>query len=179
MRAKIDNSDGGATIDASLKTQDEPIINAFSHAEYKVLTTSEVTKEVDLSNRQVRRRLKDLTSRDILETRKPGQSRLWWVKGNIKEPITAQYPLLQYGYRMSVQLFLIGLAVGIVATILVMTSTLIYAYDVAPPLVGKADFLRVGFLSSMLASGFIISGTAVAVGDRVLRQFNIDLTEHV
>lgn len=55
-------------VDASLKTQDKPIIDAFSNAEHQVLLMPEVAEKVDLSDRQVRRRLKDLTSRDIFTT---------------------------------------------------------------------------------------------------------------
>jgi hypothetical protein len=176
MSSKTDHLEGTVEVNASLKTQDKPIINAFAHAEHKVLTTTEVAKEVDLSERQVRRRLKDLASRNILGTRKPSQSRLWWVKEDIKEPITAQYPLLRFARdRMSVQLFLIGLTIGIAAVLLVVTATFTYAYNVAPPFVTKATFLQAGFLASMLASGFLISAIAVATISRMLRYFDINL----
>lgn len=179
MSSETDHLDGTVEVKANLKTQDTPIIDAFSHAEHKVLTTTEVSKEVDLSDRQVRRRLKDLASRDILGTRKPSQSRLWWVKEDIKEPITAKYPLLRFARdRMSVQLFLIGLTLGIAAVLLVVTATFTYAYNVTPPFVTKATVLQAGFLASILASGFLICAIAIATIDRTLRYFDIGLMDH-
>lgn len=165
-------------IDSSLKTQDKPIIDAFSHAEHQVLLTPEVAEKVDLSNRQVRRRLKDLASRDILATRKPGRDRLWWLEEDVKEPITVQYPLLRFARdRISVQLLLAGIGVGIIALILVPTASLTYAYNVSPPVLTKETLLQSGLLASMLASGFLIAAVVAAVIGRLARRVGVQLSE--
>ncbi|MFC6727777.1 hypothetical protein ACFQDG_03890 [Natronoarchaeum mannanilyticum] len=164
MSLESEDSEAISDLDASLKTQDKPIIDAFSYAEHQVLLTTEVSERVDLSDRQVRRRLKDLASRDILGTRKPGRDRLWWLKQDVREPITAQYPLLRFARdRTSVQLLLVGLGVGIVALVLVPIASLAYAYTVSPPLITREMLLEGGLLASMLASGFLIAAVVAAV----------------
>ena len=96
MTEETQGSSGEERIDASLKKQDQAILKAFSRAEHQVVLSREIGEFVDLSDRQIRRRLKDLASRDIVGTRKPGRDRLWWLKEEVKEPITAQYPLLRF-----------------------------------------------------------------------------------
>lgn len=163
-------------LDASLKTQDKPIIDAFSHAEHQVLLTTEVAERVELSDRQVRRRLKDLASRDILGTRKPGRDRLWWLKRDVREPITAQYPLLRFARdRLSVQLLLVGLGVGVLALILVPTASLTYAYSVSPPLFTRELLLQAGLGASMLAGGFLVAAVAAGVTGWLARRAGVEL----
>lgn len=176
MSSESEDSESLSDLDASLKTQDKPIIDAFSHAEHEVLLTTEVAEKVELSDRQVRRRLKDLASRDILGTRKPGRDRLWWLKQDVREPITAQYPLLRFARdRTSVQLLLLGIAVGIIALILVPIASLTYAYDIAPPVLSRSTLLQGGLLASMLASGFLIASILAFGVGWLLRYFGFEL----
>lgn len=175
MSLESGDSESFSDLDASLKTQDKPIIDAFSHAEHQVLLTTEVAEKVELSDRQVRRRLKDLASRDILGTRKPGRDRLWWLKQDVREPITAQYPLLRFARdRISVQLLLAGLGVGIVALVLVPIASLAYAYTVSPPVITREMLLQGGLLASMLASGFLISAVVAAATGWLFRYYNVE-----
>ncbi len=176
MSRESDDSESISNLDASLKTQDKPIIDAFSHAEHQILLTTEVAEKVELSDRQLRRRLKDLASRDILGTRKPGRDRLWWLKRDVREPITAQYPLLRFARdRTSVQLLLIGLGVGVGALILVPMASFTYAYSVSPPLITREALLEGGLLASMLASGFLIAAVMAAATGWLLRYYNLEL----
>jgi hypothetical protein len=176
MSLENKDSESISDLDANLKTQDKPIIDAFSHAEHQVLLTTEVAEKVELSDRQVRRRLKDLASRDILGTRKPGRDRLWWLKRDVREPITAQYPLLRFARdRTSVQLFLAGLGVGIVALILVPTASFTYAYSVSPPFITRELLLQVGLGASMLAGGFLIAAVLAGVTGWLARYAGIEL----
>ena len=177
MSLESEDSESISNLDANLKTQDKPIIDAFSHAEHQVLLTTEVAEKVELSDRQVRRRLKDLASRDILGTRKPGRDRLWWLKQNVREPITAQYPLLRYAQnRISVQLLLAGLVIGIVALFLVPIASFTYANSVSPPFVTREMLLQAGLLASMLASGFLLSAVLAGIVEWSVRYFGIELT---
>lgn len=176
MSSEKEEQGPNSRLDASLKTQDKPIIDAFSHAEHQVLLTTEVAGKVDLSDRQVRRRLKDLASRDILATRKPGRDRLWWLKEDVKEPITVQYPLLRFARdRIGVQLLLAGIGVGIIALILVPAASLTYAYNVSPPILTKASLLQSGLLASLLASGFLIAAVVAAVAGWLARRAGIEM----
>jgi hypothetical protein len=177
MSLQSEASESHPDLDASLKTQDKPIIDAFSHAEHQVLLTTEVAEKVELSDRQVRRRLKDLASRDILGSRKPGRDRLWWLKQDVREPITAQYPLLRFARdRTSVQLLLAGLGVGIIALFLVPTASLTYAYSVSPPFVTREILLQAGLLASMLASGFLLSAVLAGIIGWSIRYFGVEIT---
>lgn len=165
-----------ARVDASLKTQDEPIVETFARAEHRVLTTKEISSDVELSDRQVRRRLKDLASREIIETRKPGRDRLWWLKREVKEPITSQYPLLRFARdRTSVQLLLFGVSVGIIALVVVLSASLTYAYGVSPLWVTRATLLRWGLLASVFGGAFIVSSALAAVFGWTLRRLEFDL----
>lgn len=176
MSLESEDSESNPDLDASLKTQDKPIIDAFSHAEHQVLLTTEVAEKVELSDRQVRRRLKDLASRDILGTRKPGRDRLWWLKRDVREPITSQYPLLRFARdRTSVQLLLVGLGIGVVALVLVPIASFTYAHTVSPPLITRETLLEGGLLASMLASGFLIAAVAAAAIGWVFRYYNVEL----
>ncbi|TKX84282.1 hypothetical protein EXE43_19765 [Halorubrum sp. SS5] len=176
MSLESEDSESISDLDASLKTQDKPIIDAFSHAEHQVLLTTEVAEKVELSDRQVRRRLKDLASRDILGTRKPGRDRLWWLKQDVREPITAQYPLLRFVQdRISVQLLLAGLVVGIVALFLVPIASFTYANSVTPPIVTREILLQAGLLASMLASGFLLSAVLAGIVEWSIRHFGVEI----
>ncbi|MBB6645380.1 hypothetical protein [Halobellus ruber] len=178
MSLESEGSEPISDLDASLKTQDKPIIDAFSHAKHQVLLTTEVAERVELSDRQVRRRLKDLASRDILGTRKPGRDRLWWLKRDVREPITAQYPLLRFARdRTGVQLLLAGLGIGVIALVLVPIASLTYAYNVSPPLITREVLLQWGLLASILASGFLIAAVIAAMTGWLLRRANIDVSD--
>jgi len=175
MTEETQGSSGEERIDASLKKQDQAILEAFSRAEHQVVLSREIGEFVDLSDRQIRRRLKDLASRDIVGTRKPGRDRLWWLKEEVKEPITAQYPLLRFARdRLSIQFLLIGLAIGIIAVVLVPAASIAFAYNTSPPLISRSELLQAGLLASMLAALFLITSVIFAGLGWVLRYLGIE-----
>lgn len=170
------NEDSGPKIDPNLKEQERGIVDAFARVDHRVVTTGELAEHVSLSKRHLRRRLDDLVDRGIIGTRKPGRDRLWWLETDVKEPITVQYPLLQFVRdKVSVQLLLVALGVGIIAVILTPAAAMSYAYNVSPPLISRAELLRYGLLASLLASGFLIAATVVAVVGWLFRYLGIDL----
>jgi hypothetical protein len=91
----------------------------------------------------------------------------------VREPITAQYPLLRFARdRTSVQLLLVGLSVGVVALVLVPLASFTYANTVSLPLITRETLLEGGLLASMLASGFLIAAVVAATIGWVIRHFN-------
>ena len=91
----LTSTGGSEEIDPSLKEQNEGILYAFAKEDHRVLTTPEIVRHVDLSRRQVERRLKNLRDHEIVGTRKPGRTRLWWLETEVEEPVSVQYPILK------------------------------------------------------------------------------------
>lgn len=107
-------TEGDSPPDPHLKEQDKGIIEAFAREDHRVLTNSEISEHVSLSDRQVRRRLDKLANKGIIGKRVVSGVKMAWLEEDVKEPITVQYQLLTYVRdRASVQLFLIGIVGGL------------------------------------------------------------------
>lgn len=87
------DSEKTVDVDPHLKEQNEGIFDAFAQEEHTILTTPEIENHIDLSGRQVRRRLDDLEDKGIVASRKPGRTKLWWLEAEVEEPISVQYPI--------------------------------------------------------------------------------------
>ncbi len=180
MTAKRNRSPSEPTVDPNLKVQDAAIVEAFSLVDHQVVTTAEIHEHVDLSQKQVRRRLNDLADRGIVGTRKPGRDRLWWLEADVTEPITVQYPLLRYVRdRLSVQLFVLGIGVGVLAMVVTMLGTLMVITDPAPEYMRhttafrlQMELLRGGLLATVVSSGLLLTGISLAVARWLYRAFS-------
>lgn len=148
-------------IDAELKEQDKGIIEAFAHCEHRVVLSTELEEHVDIGDRQLRRRLNDLVTRDIVGSRKPGRDRLWWLKEDVKEPITVRYPLLGLVRKSSVQLLLLAVVTGIAGAVLTASGSTAMAYEVSPPLVTNESLIYYG-LGANIASGLFLVSAGIA-----------------
>lgn len=150
-------------IDPYLKEQNEGIFYAFSKEDHQVLTTPEIVEHVDLSRRQVERRLKNLRDQGIVGTRKPGRTRLWWLEAEIEEPASVQYPILRLiQKRLSLQLIVIGALLGIVTVISSTAAVLVANYGFSFSLVDGEMLLQATLLFSMTAVLFLLTGGLVA-----------------
>lgn len=172
MSASTDNDNGINDVDASLKEQHRGIIAAFSEADEQVVLTSEIAEHVNLVDRSVRRRLNDLVDEGIVGTRKPGSDRLWWLEVEVKEPITAQYPLLRFVRdRVDVQLTLIGAGLAVISAVLILAGAMAFVYGVSPPFVTRSEWLSYGIVASGLSATFIVVGLALTTLTWVARRF--------
>lgn len=159
----LTSESGPGEIDPSLKEQNEGIFYAFAKEDHRVLTTPEVVEHVDLSRRQVERRLKNLGDQGIVGTRKPGRTRLWWLEAEVEEPASVQYPILKLiQERLSLQLIVIGFLLGIV-TVVSSTAAILFAnYGFSFYFVDFELLLQATLLFSMTAVMFLLTGGLVA-----------------
>lgn len=152
-----------AEIDPYLKEQNEGIFYAFAKEDHQVLTTPEIVEHVDLSRRQVERRLKNLRDQGIVGTRKPGRTRLWWLETEVEEPVSVQYPIFKLiQQRLSLQLVVIGILLGVVTVISSTTAVLVANYGFSPYLVDTESLLHATLLFSMTAVLFLLTGGLIA-----------------
>jgi len=103
-----------------------------------------------------RRQLFGLADEESVGTRNVAGPYLWWLQDDIKEPITVQYPLLRcVRDHTSAQLGIVGVVLGVAAAIVILGSSLVYAYDVALLLVSKQEVLRSRHLINTLSTSFL------------------------
>ncbi|MCO8243132.1 MULTISPECIES: winged helix-turn-helix domain-containing protein [unclassified Haladaptatus] len=173
---KSKDSEEVEDIDPYLKEQNEGIFNAFAREDHSILTTSEIAEHVNLVPRQVRRRLDDLEDEGIVGSRKPGRSKLWWLQSEVREPTSAQYPIIQLiQERISLQLAMLGILSGVLTVIFTSISTVALAYDIIPPFISTETVIRYGLLASMVSAGFFIASGAIAAIDWMFRHLGIEI----
>jgi len=162
--------------DPYLKEQDKGIIEAFAQEDHNVLTNSEIAKHVSVHPRTVRRRLDDLADEGLIGKRVVSGVKLAWLEENVKEPITVQYPLLRYVRdRTSVQLFLLGIAVGIVSVLILLAAALAIGYDIPMGFLGREQLLYYGVLAAVLSALFILVAAMFASIEWLLRYLGVDV----
>lgn len=156
----------GSELDPNLKVQDAAIIEAFAVLDHEVVTSTEIHEHVDLSQKQVRRRLDDLADRGIVESRKPGRDRLWWLVADVREPITVQYPLLRYVRdHISVQFLLLGLCIGVVAVLFTLIGLLTTPTGPASRTGTHLQLFRAGVTAAIVSGGFLVSACLAAIAE--------------
>lgn len=166
--------------DPHLKEQDKGIIEAFAREDHNVLTNSEISEHVSVSPRTVRRRLDDLADEGIIGKRVVSGVKLAWLEENVKEPITVQYPLLRYVRdHTSVQLFLIGIAGGIVSVLILLAAAISIGYGIPVGFIGSEQLLVYGVLAATVSALFIIVAVMFAVIEWLLRYLGIDVEAKV
>lgn len=166
-----DGTDGRSP-DPHLREQDRGILEAFARSEHTVLTNSEIADQVSLSSRQVRRRLDALEEDGVVGVRKSSGVRLAWLEADVREPITVQYPLLRYVFdRTGVQLFLVGVAGGIVAVLVLLAAAVAIGYGVTPPFVAPERLLIYGVFAAVLSATFVLVGVGTSVLEWGIRRY--------
>lgn len=173
-------TEGDSPPDPTLKEQDRGIIEAFAREDHNVLTNSELAEHVSVSPRTVRRRLDDLADEGIIGKRVVSGVKLAWLEENVKEPITVQYPLLRYVRdHTSVQLFLIGIAGGIVSVLILLAAAISIGYSIPIGFIGREQLLVYGVLAATVSALFILVAVLFAVIEWILRYLGIDLEAKV
>lgn len=166
--------------DPHLKEQDKGIIEAFAKEDHHVLTNTEISEHVSVSTRTVRRRLDKLDEKGVIGKRVVSGVKLAWLEQEVKEPITVQYPLLRYVRdHASVQLFLLGIAGGIVSVLILLAAALAIDYGI---LIEFMDFqladeqlLGYGVLAATVSAMLIIVAVMFAVIEWLLRYLGVDI----
>lgn len=166
--------------DPRLKEQDKGIIETFAKEDHHVLTTTEIAEHVSVSKRTVRRRLDKLDEKGVIGKRVVSGVKLAWLEKEVKEPITVQYPLLRYVWEhTSVQLFLIGIAGGIVSVLMLLAATVAIGYGIPIEFMGfqlaHEQLLVYGVLAATVSALFIIVAVMFAVIEWLTRYFGIDV----
>lgn len=162
--------------DPHLKEQEKGIIEAFAREDHNVLTNSEIAEHVSVSRRTVRRRLDDLADQGIIGKRVVSGVKLAGLEENVKEPITVQYPLLRYVRdHASVQLFLIGIAGGIVSVLVLLAAALSLGYDIRIWFIGREQLLLYGVLAAAVSAVFMTVAVMFAVIEWLLRYLGLDV----
>lgn len=166
--------------DPHLKEQDKGIIEAFAQEDHRVLTNSEISEHVSLSDRQVRRRLDKLADQGIIGKRVVSGVKMAWLEQDVKEPITVQYPLLTYVRdRLSVQMFLIGILSGIVAVLILLGAAISIGYDVPVGFISREQLLVYGVVAATISALFVIVAAIMAVIGKLMRHYGIDVESKV
>jgi DNA-binding transcriptional ArsR family regulator len=172
--------EGDSPPDPHLKEQDKGIIEAFAREDHRVLTNSEISEHVSLSDRQVRRRLDKLADQGIIGKRVVSGVKMAWLEEDVKEPITVQYPLLTYVRdRASVQLFLIGILGGIVAVLILLGAAISIGYNVPVGFVSREQLLVYGVLAATVSALFMIVAAMMAVIGKLMRYYGIDVESQI
>lgn len=167
---------GDSLPDPHLKEQDKGIIEAFAKEDHRVLTNTEIADHVSVSKRTVRRRLDKLDEKGVIGKRVVSGVKLAWLEQEVKEPITVQYPLLRYVWdHTSVQLFLLGLAGGIVSVLILLAAALSIGYGIPMGLIGSEQLLYYGVLAAIVSALFILVAVMFAVIEWLLRYLGIDI----
>jgi len=176
MDSQSTTSAENRAVDAQLKEQNEGIFTAFSLEEHNVLTTSEIADHVDIKKRQVRRRLNDLEDEGIVDSRKPGRTKLWWLQEEVEEPLSVRYPAIgEVKERLSLQLLLMGVLFGISSVLLTTGFLLSSYYEVPVPLLTSQSIIQSGLLSSMIAAGLFMAASIIAGLDWLLGHLEIEI----
>jgi DNA-binding transcriptional ArsR family regulator len=162
--------------DPHLKEQDEGIIEAFAKEDHRVLTNTEISDHVSVSKRTVRRRLDELNENGVVGKRVVSGVKLAWLEEEVKEPITVQFPLLRYVRdHVSIQLFLLGIAGGIISVLTLLSATLSIRYGLSIGLVGSEQLLIYGVLAAVVSALFILIAIVFAVVEWLLRYIGVDI----
>lgn len=162
--------------DPHLKEQDKGIIEAFAKEDRQVLTNSEISDHVSVSERTVRRRLDELDKKGVIGKRVVSGVKLAWLEQEVKEPITVQYPLLRYiRNHASVQLFLLGVAGGIVSVLVLLAAALSLGYGLEIGLLGREQLLVYGVFAAAVSALFILVAILFAVIEWLLRYLGVDI----
>lgn len=166
--------------DPHLKEQDKGIIEAFAKENHHVLTNTEISEHVSVSKRTVRRRLDKLDEQGVIGQRVVSGVKLAWLEEEVKEPITVQYPLLRYVRdRTSIQLFLIGVAAGIISVLILLAAAISIGYGIPLWFIGRERLLVYGVLAAAVAAVFILVAVMFAVIGWLLRYLGIDVEDQV
>lgn len=166
--------------DPHLKEQDKGIIEAFAKEDHRVLTNTEISEHVSVSKRTVRRRLDKLDDQGVIGKRVVSGVKLAWLEEEVKEPITVQYPLLRYVWdRTSIQLFLIGVAVGIISVLVLLAAALSIGYGIPVGFIDREQLLVYGVLAAAVAAIFMLVAVMFAVIEWLLRYFGIDVESKI
>jgi hypothetical protein len=169
-------TEGDSFPDPHLKEQDKGIIEAFAKEDHRVLTNTEISDHVSVSKRTVRRRLDELDEKGVIGKRVVSGVKLAWLEQEVKEPITVQYPLLRYVRdHTSVQLFLLGIAGGIVSVLILLAAALSIGYGIPMGFVGSEQLLYYGVLAATVSALFILVAVMFAVVEWLLRYLGIDI----
>ena len=169
-------TEGDSLPDPHLKEQDKGIIEAFAKEEHRVLTNTEIADHVSVSKRTVRRRLDKLDEQGVIGKRVVSGVKLAWLEQEVKEPITVQYPLLRYVRdNTSVQLFLLGIAGGIVSVLILLAAALAIGYGIPMGFIGREQLLYYGVLAAIVSALFILVAVMFAVIEWLLRYLGIDI----
>ena len=173
-------TEGDPLPDPHLKEQDKGIIEAFAKEDHRVLTNTEIADHVSVSKRTVRRRLDKLDEKGVVGKRVVSGVKLAWLEQEVKEPITVQYPLLIYVRdHTSVQLFLLGIASGIISVLILLAAALAIGYgipiDFAGFQIAHERLLVWGVLAATVSALFILVAVMFAAIEWLLRYFGIDV----
>lgn len=164
----------------NLKEQDSGIIEAFARSDDRVLTTSEIAENVTLSDRQVRRRLKELAERGTIGQRLAGGVRIAWLEEDVKEPITVQYPLLRYVRdRASVQFFLIGVLCGIIGALILLTAIVAVRFGLTVGPITNDRILYYGILAAGFSALFVVLSVITVLIEKAVSYLGIDIESSV
>lgn len=140
------------------------------------MTNSEIADHVSVSERTVRRRLDKLDEKGVIGKRVVSGVKLAWLEEEVKEPITVQYPLLRYVRdHTSVQLFLLGIAGGVVSVLILLGAALAIGYGVPIGFIGREQILYYGVLAATVSALFIIVAAMFAVIEWLLRYLGVDI----
>lgn len=162
--------------DPHLKEQDKGIIEAFAKEDHRVLTNTEIADHVSVSKRTVRRRLDKLDEKGVIGKRVVSGVKLAWLEQEVKEPITVQYPLLRYVRdHTSVQLFLLGLAGGIISVLILLAAALSMGYGIPMGVIGSEQLLYYGVLAATVSALFILVAVMFAVIEWLLQYHGVDI----
>jgi hypothetical protein len=163
-----------------LKEQDRGIIEAFAKEDHRVLTNTEISEHVSVHERTVRRRIDRLADDGILGKRVVSGVKLAWIEGKVKEPITVQYPLIKFILsRTSALLFVIGLAIGIVSVLILLSGALAIGYGVPIWFATDEQLLLYGVGAAVFSALFIVVGIIFAVVGWLLRYFGLDVDSQI
>lgn len=173
-------AEGDSPPDPHLKEQDKGIIEAFAKEDHHVLTSTEISDHVSVSKRTVRRRLDELNEEGVIGKRVVSGVKLAWLEEEVKEPITVQYPLLRYVRdHTSVQLFLLGIAGGIVSVLILLAAAISIGYGIPIEFIGREQLLVYGVLAATISALFIIVAVMFAVIEWLLRYLEIDVESNI
>lgn len=166
--------------DPHLSEQDQGIVDAFSYSDELVLTTEDIAQYVDLSNRQIRRRVKALAEDGPLGTRKVGGTRISWLDEDVKEPITVRYPLLDYILNRNSGIFaLIGLSAGVIAVQILLVAAVVIGFHIPISFARPVDILLTGTIIAVGSSMFIIVAALSASIEWTFRHYGMDVEEKI
>jgi fumarate reductase subunit D len=175
-----DETEGDSLPDPHLKEQDKGIIEAFAKEDHRVLTNTEIADHVSVSKRTVRRRLDKLDEEGVIGKRVVSGVKLAWLEQEVKEPITVQYPLLRYVRdHTSVQLFLLGLAGGVISVLILLAAALSIGYGIPMGLIGSEQLLYYGVLAATVSALFILVAVMFAVIEWLLRFLGVDVESKI